>query len=59
MLLKNGADPNMADNGGVTPLMLAIHYNRPKIAENLCKAGAKESLKVIVNSRRYCYFVDD
>jgi hypothetical protein len=58
MLLKNGANPNMADNDGVTPLMLAVHYNRPKIAESLRNAGAKESSKTIICGGRYCYYAD-
>ncbi len=58
MLLKNGANPNAADDCGTTQLMLAIHYNRPKIAEILRKVGAKESSKTIVRGGRYCYYAD-
>lgn len=43
VMLKAGADPNLAgSNPKVTPLGFALHFNHPKIAEILKKAGAKQ-----------------
>jgi uncharacterized protein len=40
-LLRRGADPNAADNSGVTPLQAARAKNRPEIADALVHAGAR------------------
>ena len=40
-LLRRGADPNAADNSGVTPLQAARANNRPEIADVLAHAGAR------------------
>jgi hypothetical protein len=40
-LLRRGADPNAADNSGVTPLQAARAKNRPQIADALVHAGAR------------------
>ena len=42
MLLKHGADPNIADRNGVTPLMHARERKYKEIEELLIKAGAKQ-----------------
>lgn len=39
-LTQEGADPNIADKKGVTPLMVAVRQNFPAGAEALIKAGA-------------------
>jgi hypothetical protein len=60
LLIRRGADPNMSDYSEVTPLMLAVAYNRPKIAGILRDAGAKSSQKRLVGApERYCVFVRD
>lgn len=40
-LLRRGADPNAADDSGVTPLQAARAKNRPDIADALVHAGAR------------------
>jgi hypothetical protein len=40
-LLRRGADPNAADNSGVTPLQAARAKNSPEIADALVHAGAR------------------
>jgi hypothetical protein len=40
-LLRRGADPNVADNSGVTPLQVARAKNRPQIVDALVQAGAR------------------
>ena len=42
MLLKHGADPNIADRNGVTPLMHARERKYNEIEKLLIKAGAKQ-----------------
>ena len=44
-LLNADADPNLADNGGITPLMVASHYGDTKIVRKLLEHGAKRDLK--------------
>lgn len=39
-LLKKGADPNVYDNDGQTPLTLAILNNKPEAVDALVKGGA-------------------
>ncbi|GAC1694583.1 MAG: hypothetical protein NVS9B5_37490 [Terriglobales bacterium] len=41
LLLAAGANPNMTDNSGGTPLMNAAHYGNPTIVQALVLAGAK------------------
>ncbi len=41
VLLAHGADPNAADNQGVTPLQAAVAGNQPVIAAALERAGAR------------------
>lgn len=41
VLLELGADPNLRDNDGMTPLQLAIVYNRKEFAEKLLARGAE------------------
>ena len=40
-LLATGADPNLPNDFGKTPLMVAAHLNRPDAVRMLLKAGAK------------------
>lgn len=39
-LLEKGADPNLGDERGETPLMLAAEHDRPDLAQILISAGA-------------------
>lgn len=39
-LLANGADPNVTNTSGFTPLMVAVSHNRNEIARQLLAAGA-------------------
>ena len=39
-LLQNGADPNIPDNLGKSPLSIAVHSRIPSIVELLLKSGA-------------------
>ena len=39
-LLQNGADPNIPDNLGKSPLSIAVHSGIPSIVELLLKSGA-------------------
>jgi ankyrin repeat protein len=40
MLLNAGADPNAADNDGVTPLMEAVVVRSPELVKLLLRRGA-------------------
>ena len=40
LLLQAGANPNKADNDGVTALMRAVHKGRTEAIELLLQAGA-------------------
>lgn len=40
-LLRRGADPNAADNSGITPLQAARAKNSPEITDALVRAGAR------------------
>ena len=40
-LLRRGADPNAADNSGITPLRAARAKNEREIADALVRAGAR------------------
>jgi ankyrin repeat protein len=42
LLLAHGADPNLADIEGKTPLMLAQENKRPGVVALLRQAGAKK-----------------
>ena len=41
VLISEGADVNVRNSGGWTPLMFAAHYSRPEIAELLIEKGAE------------------
>jgi len=41
LLLAHGADPNAADDQGMTPLRAAVDANHPRIATALRRAGAR------------------
>lgn len=42
LLLDRGADPNVTDNQGVTPLQVARQYDRADVMELLRRAGARK-----------------
>jgi len=42
-LLKNKANPNIADSNGVSPLMLAIQFQKTEFVELLIKYGASKT----------------
>lgn len=42
-LLKNKANPNIADSNGVSPLMLAIQFQKTEFIERLIKYGASKT----------------
>ncbi|QLH43873.1 MAG: ankyrin repeat domain-containing protein [Coxiellaceae bacterium] len=44
-LLRNGADPNLTIEDGLTPLHFAAAYNAVNIASVLIAAGAKVNVK--------------
>ena len=44
-LLKNGANPNIQDDYGYTPLMQTVEGNHARIAQRLLDAGANYKLK--------------
>lgn len=43
-LLKNKANPNIVDSNGVSPLMLAIQFQKTEFIELLIKYGASKSV---------------
>jgi ankyrin repeat protein len=45
LLLATGADPNVADKKGITPLMIAAANGRPEVAKALLNAGADAAAK--------------
>ena len=44
-LLKRGADPNIRDKQGVSPLMVAVSYRNIDVVEILLRVGAKVDLQ--------------
>lgn len=44
VLLKNKANPNITDQAGLTPLMLAIQFQEIKFIELFLKNGAKKEI---------------
>jgi ankyrin repeat protein len=45
LLLDYGANPNIADANGTTPLLYAVQFNHPEIVEMLIKKGASVTYK--------------
>ncbi|TRX93051.1 hypothetical protein FHL15_005919 [Xylaria flabelliformis] len=45
LLLSNGADSNVPNSEGLTPIFLAVHQRQPKTLKALLKAGADPTLK--------------
>jgi uncharacterized protein DUF6438/ankyrin repeat protein len=45
LLLENGADPNLRDGSGMTPLMVLTRYGNTKAADTLLAAGAQIDAK--------------
>ena len=41
LLIAKGADVNAKDDGGMTPLAVAIHFKHPETADLLRKHGGK------------------
>jgi len=58
LLLKSQADPNLANNGGWTPLIVAAARNHHAVIEQLLRAGADASAQtcayVTATSRTIC-----
>ncbi len=53
-LLALGADPDLGNPFGKTPLMVAAHFNRPDAVRKLLKAGAKVNAQTTaINDFRY------
>lgn len=44
-LLKHGADPNIQDEHGLTPLMRAVNYNHIENVKDLLKHGADPNIQ--------------
>jgi len=44
-LIENGADPNIQNNFGNTPLIVSYYFKNEKIIQELKKKGADMSIK--------------
>jgi hypothetical protein len=54
ILLEYGADPNVAEVGGATPLMVATIHNEPAIVERLLRSGANPNAQLDVKDPDKC-----
>lgn len=54
LLLSNGADPNLEDSDGITPLMVATRANSERVRLLLLNAGARKyDDSTLINQARY------
>jgi hypothetical protein len=58
-LLEAGADPNVVDDQGMTPLLWAVYGGYAEIVDSLCSAGADVDLRAATGETALWHAEDD